>query len=125
MDKNKLSSKKAIQIQIDQRLNRDLQYIKLYGGPFTTSQEVDYFFNQTKISLGTKQEALYHHVRYCRDTCLSLPKSSELFRLRKNYEKLAPAYSENFKIYLSKLQRSAEVTREDFDATVRSIKTIF
>ena len=78
LDKNKLSSKEAIQIQINQRINRDLQYIKLYGGSFTIPQEVDHFFNQTGIILGTKQEILYHHVRYCRDTCLSLPKSSEL-----------------------------------------------
>ena len=125
LDKNKLSFKEAIQIQIDQHINRDLQYIKLYGGPFTTPQEVDHFFNQTEISLGKKQEVLYHHVRYCRDTCLSLPKSSELFHLRKNYKKLAlTAYSENLKIYLSKLQCSAEVTWKDFDAAVRSLKTI-
>ena len=82
-------------------------------------------FNQIGIGLGTKQEVLYHHVRYCRDTCLQLPKSSELFRLRKNYKKFAlTVYSENFKIYISKLQCSAEVTWEDFDAAVRSIKTI-
>ena len=107
MDKNKSSFKKAIQIQIDQRINRDLQYIKLYVGPFTTPQKVDHFFNQTAISFNQTGEVLYHHVRYCRDTCLSLSKSSELFRLRKNYKKLA-----------------AEVTSEDFDAVVRSIKTI-
>ena len=53
------------------------------------------------------------------------PKSNELFRLRKNYKKLAlTAYSENLKIYLSKLQCSAEVTWEDFDAAVSSLKTI-
>ena len=128
LDKNKLSSKEAIQIQINQRINRDLQYIKLYGSSFTTPQEVDHFFNQTEISLGTKQEVLYHYVRYCRDTCLSLPKSSELFRLRKNYKKLAlTAYSKNLKIYSqcsAELQYSAEVTWKDFDAVVRSIKTI-
>ena len=57
---------------------------------------MDHFFNQTGISLDAKNEVLYHHVRYCRDTCLSLFKSRELFCLIKNYKKLALiVYSEN------------------------------
>ena len=102
LDKNKLSSKEAIQVQIDQHINKDLQYIKLCGGPFTAPKEVDHFFNQTEISLYAKQAVLYHHVRYCRDTCLSLAKSNELFRLRKNYNLALTVYSENSKIFLSK-----------------------
>ena len=58
------------------------------GGPFTSAAEVEKYMSATDIDEGTKVERLYMAVRYAHDTSLSLPKTSDLFRLMKDYRKL-------------------------------------
>ena len=63
----------------------------------------------------TKVESLYLEVRYARDTSLSLPKTSDLFRLMKDHRKLpVKSYAVNLKMYLSNIISNACVTLEDF-----------
>ena len=81
----------------------DLTKLKDLGGPFTTADEVDTFMC-TDLSDSDKVSRLYLEVRYHRDTCVSLPKSSEIFKLKRGYKNLVPAeYATNLKIYLGKI----------------------
>ena len=77
-----LEKKEILGITTDKRRMKDLQKLKIMGGPFIHPQEVDDFINDDTISSEDKDARLYIEVRYARDTTLSLPRSSALFRLR-------------------------------------------
>ena len=78
-----MTQKQAENTNVDKRRNLDLMILKTLGGPFTKSEEVRTYSTCENISDEKKSKRLYLEVRYCRDTCLSLPKSSDLFRLKK------------------------------------------
>ena len=62
-----------------------------------------------------KVKRLYSEVRYARDTCLSLPKSSDIFWLKQNYKNLSVAeYTTNLRVYLAKVTSNASVSETDF-----------
>ena len=68
------------------------------------------------VSDEQKQDRLYTKVRYARDTTLSLPKVSPIFRLKNKYKKLPiDDYRKNLKVYLSKVSATSATTWEDFD----------
>ena len=91
-------------LQVDKRKNLDLTKLKELGGPFTTADDVDKYM-VTNISDREKVRCLYLEVRYQRDACVSLPKNSDIFRLKRQYQVLSPEeYSTNLKIYLSKIE---------------------
>ena len=86
------------------------------GGPFTSAAAVDEYVADTNNEHHKKVERLYLEVRYARDTSLSLPKSSDLFRLMKDHKKLPiNTYAGNLKLYLKNITSNAEVTMEDFN----------
>ena len=61
-------------------------------------------------------------VRFARDTCVALPKSSEIFRIKRNYKDLeSDEYAMNLKVYLDKVQTNASVSREDFSAALNKV----
>lgn len=63
----------------------------------------------------TKRSRLYIEVRYACDTSLSLPKTSDLFRLMKDHKKLpVKTYATNLKQCLDNITSNADVTLEDF-----------
>ena len=71
---------------------------------------------QSNVDEKTKEKRLYTEVRYARDTSLSLPKSSALFRLKEKYKNLPTfTYQQNLKTYLSKIHCNIDVTWTDFD----------
>ena len=72
----------------EKRKMGDLQKLKSLGGPLTTPDEVDVLVNDDDLSDEQKQDRLYIEVRYARDTTLSLPKVSPIFRLKNKYKKL-------------------------------------
>ena len=70
----------------------------------------------SNIDEDTKVKRLYTEVRYARDTSLSMPKSSSLFRLKENYKNLnASTYQQNLKTYLSKIHCNIDVSWSNFD----------
>ena len=82
-------SKKMIEsISSERRRVKDLDKLKKEGGPFTKPEEVEEFI-ASDLYEKEKQERLYIEVRFARDTTLSLPKKSELFRLKEKYKSLA------------------------------------
>ena len=81
------------------------------------------FVARTDIPDKDKQDRLYTEVRYARDTTLSLPKKSELFRLKEKYKPLPVGkFATNLKVYLGKVCTNASVSWEDFDRAVAALK---
>ena len=83
-----LSKKEALAITTDKRKNRALLKLRAFGGPFVHCEEVDEFISDQTIPEKVKQDRLYTEVQYARDTTLSLPKDSNLFRLKEKYKNL-------------------------------------
>ena len=111
-----MNKKECETIAGDKRKHKDLD--KLVNseppGPFIRPEQVDNF-----LALGLHEkdlvDRLYTEVRYSRDTCLSLPKSSPLFRLMSKYKKLPSTnYAENLKTYLGRVCSRSDATYEDF-----------
>ena len=100
LNKEGLGVKEQQNIAVDQRRNSDLLKIKEKGGPFGTSEEVKAFMS-SDFAEAEKVERLYLEVRYARDSCVSFPKNSEIFRLKRAYKKLdANTYADNLIIFL-------------------------
>lgn len=118
LKKEGLCRKEIANIGVDKRKNSDLEKLKEYGGPFTNPEDVLIFANSDTPE-ETKEKRLYLEVRYARDTSLSLPKSSPMFRLKQNYRNLPlSTYVQNLTTYLSKVSCTVNVTWSDFDNAV-------
>ena len=118
LSKEGLSAKEAQNLSVDQRRNADLQKLKLFGGPFCSSQEVKVFLSSV-ASEEEKVSRLYLEVRYARDSSVSFPKNSDIFRLKKAYRNLdAKTYAENLMIFLDKVSFRNTVEMGDFVAAL-------
>jgi hypothetical protein len=121
LKKKGLEDKEIANLAVDRRKNEDLQSLKAMKGPFTSSKEVDEYI-ATEADSYTKLRRLYLEVRYARDTSLSLPKSSDIFRLLKDHQKLPiETYVTNLKLYLDNIVSNASVTMEDLHRAIESI----
>ena len=116
-----LSNKEKENIHVDVRRNKDLEELKKAGGPFTSSTEVKEYLEKDSIAVEIKSKRLYTEVRYCRDTS-SLPKSSDIFRLKRKYKTLPiDEYATNLCIYLDKIQSNASATMDDFRSVLDTL----
>lgn len=98
---------------MDRRRNKDLETLKSMSGPFTSAAAVDQYIS-SDIDDDTKLKRLYLEVRYARDTLLSLPKTSDLFRLIIYHKKLPLyTYAVNIKLHLNNVTSNADVTSDD------------
>ena len=123
MEKAGMGKKEIESLVSEKRKVKDLDKLKSYGGPFTKPEEVDEYVARKDKSEKEKQDRLYTEVRYARDTSLSLPKKSELFRLKEKYKSLPIAkFSGNLKVYLGKVSTNASASWEDFDRAVKTLK---
>ena len=107
-----LDQKQQASLATKKRKMNDLQKLKSYGGPFTTAEEVDQMLENTELSDAQKASRLYTEVRYARDTTLSLPQKSPIFRLKDSRCRNLPMehYIKNIKVYLSKISSSSAAT---------------
>ena len=102
----------------------DLDWLKSLGGPFTKPQEVDEYISNSAISNEDKQKRLYREVRYARDTTLSLPKTSDIFKLKEKYKSLSvERLATNIKVYLSKVSANASADCDDFNNAIAHFKS--
>lgn len=121
LSKEGLSSKEAQSVAVDQRRNSDLTKLKGMGGPFTLSSEVKEFVS-TNLSEEIKVARLYLEVRYARDSCISFPKNSDIFRLMRDHKKLSSkSYCDNLVIFLDKVSFRNCVAMEDFDRALNEL----
>ena len=122
LQKQGLESKEIANLAVDKRKNKDLDALKALGGPFTSSDQVDEYISKSDIAESSKISRMYLEVRFARDTSLSLPKTSDIFRLMKDYRKLSVAtYATNIKLYLNNVTSRAEVTLADFNQAITSL----
>ena len=125
-----LDSKSVANLATDRQRNNDLTTLKSLGGPFTTADDVDNYLTsgasdcqQNKrlylevydLFQMSTQCLLFYQVRHAKNTSLSYPKSSEIFRLKKESKNLATAtYASNLTAYLSKLSFHVNMCPQDF-----------
>lgn len=113
--KQGMSVKEIDNVKVDKRRNEDLEILKKMNGPFTNSSEVNAYVNDEATAEDAKIKRLYTEVRYARDTCLSLPKKSDIFRLKRNHKNLSvDEYATNLCVYLEKVTTNASVSETDF-----------
>ena len=96
-----------------------LERSKEKGGPFTSSEEVDLYINLNIDESKKKVSRMRDEVTYARDTSVSLPKSSPLFKIFKTTEgkrslMSVEDFGHNLKILLGKKDQRTSVTLEDF-----------
>ena len=66
-----------------------------------------------------KVERLYMAVRYAKDTSLSMPKNSDIFRFMKDHRRLSEeTYAINLKLYMDNVVSIADVTMDDLDRAI-------
>ena len=118
----RVTKKETENLKIDKRQNSDLSKLKDMGGPFVSKSEVDLYVAREDFTPKEKDTRLYIEVRYARDSCLSLPKSSKIFRLKRAYKNLSvDKYSTNLKIYFEKVETNVSATRMDFLAALEKL----
>lgn len=119
-----LEVKQAANVTVDKRRNRDLQELKEQGGPLTNTEDVDAYLNNSEIRDELKNKRLYLEIRYARDISLSIPKTSDIFKLKKNYKNLpTETYGTNLKVYLNNVTCKTSVTFTDFLSAVQSLNS--
>lgn len=116
-----LSEKGLQNVATDRRRNSDLHKLKGMGGPFVTSGEVKQFVD-SGLSEEEKVARLYLEVRYARDSSVSFPKNSDIFRLKRNFRNLdAKTYADNLVAFLDKICFKNNVDMADFDEALRNL----
>ena len=105
----KMTTKQMNNLKIEGRLVQQVEMLKEWGGPFTSSQEIDDFLNSKDIEEKVKVKRMKTEVMHARDTSLSRPKGNAVFRIRSmklpghKSRQLTPAeFGENLKILLNK-----------------------
>jgi len=120
--KQGMQDKEIANLAVDKIRNKDLDSLKAMGGPFTSAAAVDQYILSGECDNEAKLNRLYLEVRYARDTSLSLPKASDLFRLIKDHKKLPlSTYAINIKLYLNNITSNDEVTMYDFSKVMDAL----
>ena len=111
----RLLSREVTNIERDKRRNKDLEFLKSVGGPFTNTSDLKTYMDFEGLTKEEKTDRLYYEIRYARDISLSLPRTSDIFKLRKNHKKLdLDTYARNLSVYLEKVSCKADATSQDF-----------
>ena len=109
-----MTSKEAANILVARRILKDLDDLKRMGGPFSSFQEVDKYLRTRSKK---KEERFYSEVRYARGTSLTMPKTSNLFRLMRDLKKLPIAtYATNLKFFLDTASSKSDVSLIDLNS---------
>lgn len=107
-----------------------MEYLKSDGGPFTSAAEIDDFLARTDITEKDKKKRLKTEVQYSRDSSISLPRNSPVFKIRKRKSKgdklhdlTAEEFGSNMKTLISKKLSAVDkkVTIESFVSALDSL----
>ena len=113
--KEGLQEKEVANVSTDKKRNSDLALLVKEGGPFTSPDMVQEFMARPGISEKERNKRLYIEVRHAKNSSLSFPKQSEVFRLKKNYRNLeSEIYSKNLCAYLSRVTCNINMNHRDF-----------
>ena len=124
LQKKGMDAKDLANLAVDIQRNTDLKELVKVGGPFLVAEDVSRYVDDPNISDAQKNARLYTEVRYARNTSLSLPKSSDVFRLKKKYKNLSTQeYSSNLKTYLNKVTCKVNMDYNDFQSALEILKS--
>ena len=92
----------------------DLAFLNSVGGPFTNENDVEEYVKSER-SESEKNKRLYVEIRFARDSTISFPKNSDIFRLKKAYKNLpTETYAINLKTYFKKVHCHVDMSMSDF-----------
>ena len=95
LNKDEFPAKETQNRAVDQRRTANLQKLKTMDGPFSSSAQVK-LFTTSDLLENKKVARLYLEVRFAMDLCMSFPKNSGIFQLKRKYRNLDSAsYCDN------------------------------
>ena len=102
--------------------NADLATLTEVGGPFTKPEQVNMFMESSELEEVAKNKRLYIEIRHAKNSSLSLPKSSDIFRLKRKGKNLpSKEYAENLSTYLSKITCTVNMELRDFQEALNNL----
>ena len=117
-----MENKEISNIAQDKQRNSDLATLTALGGPFTTPEQVKCYMEDTNVEEGDKNKRLYVEVRHAKNSSLSFPKSSDVFRLKRKGKNLSSAeYVTNLSTYLGKITCNVNLVFKDFQDALHSL----
>ena len=118
-----MEQKEIANLSTDKQRNADLEKLAELGGPFTSAEKVENFMAREDLDDKEKGKRLYLEVRHAKNSSVSFPKVSELFRLKKNHKNLPnEIYVQNLKTYLKKISCHIDMDMDDFRKALEKIK---
>ena len=118
-----MDEKEITNINIDKQRNSDLQKLIELQGPFTNHLEVEAYMARKDVKESDKGKRLYLEVRHAKNSSISFPKASEVFRLKKAYKNLPnDVYAKNLVVYLKRISSCVEVDMSDFKDALEKLK---
>ena len=117
VDQREISS-----IAQDKQRNSDLAALTLLGGPFTNPEQVQSYLDDPQHEASSKNKRLYLEIRHAKNSSLSLPQCSDIFRLKRQGKNLPSAeYAANLITFLGKITCNINMEFTDFQAALNSI----
>ena len=122
LKKKGMDEKKLSNVAQDKQRNGDLAKLTEQGGPFTKQEQVDAFVARDDLEDAVKNKRLYLEVRFAKNSSLSYPKSSDIFRLKQKGKNLSTVeYAVNLSTYLNKITCNVEMQFSDFKEALLKI----
>ena len=122
LKKKGMEAKEISNISVDKQRNSDLSVLTEHSGPFTKPEQVNEYFKDNTVSENVKNKRLYLEVRYAKNSSLSFPKVSEVFRLKRKGKNLASEeYTTNLATYLGKITCNVNMQFSDFTEALTKI----
>ena len=124
LQKKGMDDKDLANVAVDKQRNADLEKLVKLGGPFTSSDAVRKYLDNDSIDEKDKNQRMYIEIRYAKNTSLSFPKCSEIFKLKKKYKNLSTKeYCVNLMTYLDKVTCNVNMDFSDFKNALNRLKS--
>jgi hypothetical protein len=105
----KIDQKQAESLKVEGRVLKQLEELKICGGPFTSCSEIDNYLARNDLTDQTIKRRMKMEVQYARDTSRSIPRSNPVFKIRatvkkgqKSHELSSLEFGENLKSLIAK-----------------------
>ena len=122
LKKEGMDAKEIASISQDRQRNSDLNTLTSMGGPFTQPEQVEDYIEDPNETEEAKIKRLYVEVRHAKNSSLSFPKSSDLFRLKRKGKNLTSAeYAGNLTTYLGRISTKVNMGFDDFQEALSTI----
>ena len=116
-----MGQKEDENLATEKRRVADLAFLNSVGGPFTNENDVEEYVKSER-SESEKNKRLYVEIRFARDSTISFPKNSDIFRLKKAYKNLpTETYAINLKTYFKKVHCHVDMSMSDFITAVDTL----